>query len=162
MMLPTGPYGENDCAAAYPKRSAVRSVEERSEIRSVVHNVQDILKLDLRTMRVLIAELMGFSEVVIDDDQEMHGLLEGTLQRVPNYPEDTHFTDDILSRLEWNGVAYALRYEPHGAGNHYGFYLKGAHVLGRSRAIAACRGFLLASLQTSDQAHAAAVAAMVH
>ncbi len=120
-------------------------------IRAVVQNEQDIMKLDVRTLCVLVAELMGYSEIVVDDHNVMHGLLDGILVRVPNYVSESVHTNELLTRIEWGGIAYALRHEPVGSGEHYGFYLKGAHVLGPSRAIVICRGFLLAALQSVNK-----------
>jgi hypothetical protein len=105
--------------------------------------------LEAPALRIKVAELLGYADMVLDDDDQMQGMMNGVIVAVPNYPMDPVHTSDLLSRLEWDGVPYALRHEPVGPGDHYGFYLKGAHVLGPSRAIAICRGFLLAAAMVS-------------
>jgi hypothetical protein len=110
---------------------------------------KEIMQLDLHDLRIKVAELMGYTEMVVDAAEKMQGEMNGIMVEVPNYPVDPVHASDLLTRLEWDGVPYALRHEAEGPGDHFGFYLRGTHVLGPSRAIAICRGFLLAEAQVS-------------
>ena len=121
----------------------------RVDVRATVKSAQDIAQMDLAALGIMVAELMGYSEIVIDDHGQMQALLDGLLVRVPNYVGDPASSNELLMRLEWAGVAYALRYEPVGTGDRYGFYLKGAQILGPSRAVAICKGFVLAAFQAA-------------